>query len=49
MDHVGCFSLGPRAHFNNFYRESGSENVTFPRGPWVVVTPFSCFSSKDSH
>ena len=40
MDHVGGLSLGPRTHFNNFYRESGSENRTFPRGTFVVVTPF---------
>ena len=49
MDHVGWLSLGPRAHFNNFYKESGSENRTLPLWLFVVVTPFSCFSSKDSH
>ena len=49
MDHAGWLSLGPRAHFHNFYRESGSENRTLQPGTFVVVTPFSCFSSKDSH
>ena len=49
MDHVGAFSLGTCAHFINFYRESGSETITFPAASFVVVTPFSWFSSKESH
>ena len=49
VDHVRPFSLGTCAHFINFYRESPSENITRQTEPFVVVTSFSWFSSKDSH
>ena len=41
VDHVGWLSLGPRAHFLNFYRESGSETRRLQAESFVVVVSFS--------
>ena len=41
VDHVRTFSLGTCAHFNNFYRESPSENIGSRDVFFVVVPSFS--------
>ena len=46
MDHVGWLSLGPRAHFLNFYRESSDENTSAQNWLRFVVVFAQGFSAK---